>query len=423
MTLTHPKTGKPLRVLYVDGPGDVAGTYRQWQLGNDDSTEVSRTFSGDVYDLVRETGIEAFILATHPEKQTLQAGMMTIEHRPVSSRWRGGLKYHLGELKHAASLVADSMRFKADAIIVADQLHWFALMPLRLMGKKIIVMLHCAFWPKGYRADTGITKVLRRLNSSFWRHAVDATLCVSPEVERQLMEITGPVPGPIFQVRSQYHRGFFGRIKAPSYQAGGNFQVFFAGRLERDKGIFDLLEMATRLNAANPGAFTFELAGGGSAAEELAKQVEERGAGAYFRLLGKQDRAGMAEAFGRSHAVIVPTNAGFTEGMNRVVIEGVLAGRPVITSPVTHASDVLGHALVEVPVNDHAAYEAALERLRNDSEYYEQLRMAARRGTEAFYDRAQGYQAGLAKALRYCFPQAVTTRTAEDDEQPLQRAS
>ena len=237
--MKNPKTGRPLRILYVDGPGDIAGTFEQWKLGHDDATEVSRTFSGDVFELVRDEHLNAYLLATNPRVCRIEDGSMLIEHRPVPSRWQGGLKYHLGELKHALSLVSAAIRFKADAIIVADQLHWFALYPLHLLGKKIVVMLHCAFWPAGQRGQpSAITARVQAMNASFWHSAVDVTLCISPEVERQLLELAGtknPIPTPILQVRSQYNSTFFESIPPPAYSASGPFRVFFAGRLERDK--------------------------------------------------------------------------------------------------------------------------------------------------------------------------------------------
>ena len=406
--MKNPKTGQPLRILYVDGPGDIAGTFEQWKQGHDDATEVSRTFSGDVFELVRDEHLDAYLLATNPRLRRIEDGSMVIEHRPVPSRRQGGLKYHVGEIRHAFSLVAASMRFKADAIIVADQLHWFALYPLHLLGKKIIVMLHCAFWPAGLRGQpSAITRRVQGFNAAFWHRAVDVTLCISPEVERQLRELAGsgnPIRTPILQVRSQYNSPFFEAIPPPASSPSGPFRVLFAGRLEREKGVFDLLEIATRLNQEAPGTFLFELAGDGSAREELAREVSARGAETYFRLLGKQDQAGMSAAFTRSHAVIVPTSAGFAEGMNRVAIEGVLAGRPVVTSPVSHVSDVLGDAIVQVPVGDIDAYVAALTRLRDDPQYYAQLRAGTGSGTRAFFDRDQSYKSALTRALSICFP-------------------
>ena len=94
----------------------------------------------------------------------------------------------------------------------------------------------------------------------------------------------------------------------------------------------------------------------------------------------------------------------FAEGMNRVAIEGTLANRPVVTSPVAHAEDVLGPALVIVPVGDVDAYVAALQKLRTDPAFYAERCAATRTGTEAFFDGKQGFRAALQTALNLCFP-------------------
>ena len=76
-------------------------------------------------------------------------------------------------------------------------------------------------------------------------------------------------------------------------------------------------------------------------------------------MLGRLQMDDMARAYGRSQVVIVPTNATFAEGMNRVCIEAILAHRPLITSRACPAIEVLSDAVLEVPVGDTGAYSRA----------------------------------------------------------------
>ena len=76
----------------------------------------------------------------------------------------------------------------------------------------------------------------------------------------------------------------------------------------------------------------------------------------------------------------------------------------MVTSPASHAEDVLGGALVMVPVGDLDAYVAALKRLREDPDFYAERCAATKVGTEVFFDRACGYGDALGQALRICFP-------------------
>jgi glycogen(starch) synthase len=108
---------------------------------------------------------------------------------------------------------------------------------------------------------------------------------------------------------------------------------------------------------------------------------------------------GMALAYGRSHAIIVPTTANFAEGLNRVCIEAILAHRPVITSAACPAVDVLTDAVIEVPVGDIDAYDKALQSLKDDSALYLRLSNATEKYVGPFYDRAQGYRSSLRRAF------------------------
>lgn len=395
--------GRPLRILYVDGPGNVLGTFRSWLAGKQDQTEVSLTFSGDFFSFAQARGARALVFSTSAAIGQAEGKGITVIHRPVPSRSASGIRYQLGEVVHGLYLAAKAITWKADIVIVADRLHWFALWPAKLMGKRIVAMLHCAFWPAGHRNWSRNARMLDTANAWFWQRGIAATLCVSPEAERQLIEICGRPPGPVLQVRSQYNRSYFSAIPAPP-EDRSVFRVLFAGRIEIDKGIFDLLEIASRLENKRPGDFCFELCGEGSASGELKKRCAERNMQGFFRILGRQDMHGMAAAYGRSHAVIVPTTVGFAEGMNRVCIEGVLAHRPVITSRLSHATDVLGPAIIEVAEGDLDGYVAALERLKDFPDVYLAACDASRLVEEPFYDRQQGYQAALDRATDICLP-------------------
>jgi glycogen synthase len=391
------RTGKPLRILYVDGPGNVLDTFSKWRAGRHDSNEVSFAFSEEFFSLAEELNAEATVISTNDTAGELHDGNFTILHHPVPSRYRGGLSYHLGEIGFALWLVRMAVRTHANVIIVADRVHWFALWPARLFGIRIVAMLHNSLWPRGFPSNSGAFAALNKLNGLFWRSAVDATLCVSPEVERQYASVMG-LTKPAHQVSPQYFPEVFTPLPPPPPIAG-TLHVLFAGRIESGKGIFDLIEIALHLHAERPGEFSFELAGTGSAFAEMQEMIDASAMHNYVRLLGRLDMHGMAEAYGRSHAVIVPTNANFSEGLNRVCIEAILARRPVVTSQACPAVDVLPDAVLEVPVGDIAAYCTALKSLKDDPALYQRLAIATEKYTAAYYDRSQGYRAALLRAI------------------------
>jgi glycosyltransferase involved in cell wall biosynthesis len=391
------KGNRPLRILYVDGPGNVLGTFRKWREGRHDSNEVSFAFSEEFYSLAKDLNAEAIVVATHDESGSIKDGNFTVLHHPLPSRALGGIAYHLGEIGFALWLIRTAVRSKVDVLIIADRIHWFALWPARLFGIRIVAMLHNALWPCGFQPSSRSFRFLNALNGLFWRASVDSMLCVSPEVERQHSASMG-ITVPAHQVRTQYFSEVFASIPAPA-PTEGILRCFFAGRLERGKGVLDLIKIAAQLQKDRPGQFIFEVAGTGSALEEMQREIVFSGLKESFHMLGKLDMEGMALAYGRSQVVVVPTTATFTEGMNRVCIEAVLAHRPVVTSKVCHAIDVFPDAVLEVPVGDIGAYCRALQMLKDETNLYQRLSAATEKYTAPFFDRSQGYRACLHRAI------------------------
>jgi glycosyltransferase involved in cell wall biosynthesis len=391
------KGNRPLRILYVDGPGNVLGTFRKWREGRHDSNEVSFAFSEEFYSLAKDLNAEAIVVATHDEPGSIKDGNLTVLHHPVPSRARGGIAYHLGEIGFALWLIRTAVRSKVDVLIIADRIHWFALWPARLFGIRIVAMLHNALWPCGFQPTSRAFRVVSALNGIFWRTSVESTLCISPEVERQYSLVMG-FTEPAYQVRPQYFPEVFANIP-PTSPIGGVLCCFFAGRVARGKGAFDLIKIAEQLQVERPGEFHFEIAGDGTDLEEMRSTIVASGLQESFRMLGQLQMDDMARAYGRSQVVIVPTNATFTEGMNRVCIEAILAHRPVVTSRACPAIEVLGDAVLEVPVGDIGAYCRALLALKDDPDLYQRLSRATEKYVAPFFDRSQGYRACLHRAI------------------------
>jgi glycosyltransferase involved in cell wall biosynthesis len=131
----------------------------------------------------------------------------------------------------------------------------------------------------------------------------------------------------------------------------------------------------------------------------MQREIAASGLQECFSMLGMLDMEGMACAYGRSHIVFVPTNATFAEGLNRVCVEAILAHRPVVTSPACPAIEVLGDAVLEVPIGDIDAYCRALQTLKDDPSLYQRKSLATEKYVEPFYDRSQGYRACLHRAI------------------------
>ncbi len=391
------------QVIYCGGPGDIAGTMRSWLSGEHDASEVSDTYSGQFFDQISVRGLSALVISSHARKEVFVENLITIEHRPNKACGTLGLSYKLLYMSHWLGIIGTILRYRPHVILIADCEHWWLFTLPAMFGIQVITDLQCTFWPRGYRSTSLYERVLQGLNGWFWKNIPLATICISPECERQVREmVCGKVSGSLLQARSSYQRSHFTGIRPPVWDAG-SFSAMYAGRVERSKGVFDLLDVMAGLHSDVQSKVSLEICGGGTALGELKVECARRGLDGCIRILGQLNSADMLAAYDRSHLVIVPTTADFPEGLNRVVVEGVLCGRPVVATAVCPAIDVLPRSVIAVECGDKLAMAAAIKRLATDKRYYESMRVNCAAEAEQFYDRQQSWGAALSRALDLVF--------------------
>jgi len=389
---------KTLRVLYAAGPGDVMGTYHHWVEGQDDPSQVSITYSSQFYEVCRTLDAQAYVISSCPNKTILRDEQFTIEHRPLPLRSSSGFPYHWGQLWYGLRLIVSAIRFKSNVAVVADgTTHWFVLSLLARLGVKVIPSLHCVLWRK-YIPQRTVEKVLLKLGRNLFANQCTAILTASDEISEQLTQLTEVQHLPLVPFLPTYRRTEFVGIGDPD-ENRSPFRVLFAGRIEPDKGVFDLLEIAKRFAAEGRQDISFDLCGSGSVLESLCLAAKQAGVDSSFVCHGHCNKPQMREMFNRTHAVIVPTKTDFVEGFNQVVVEGVLSGRPVVTSAVCPALSYVQDAVVEVPPNDIQEYGNALLKLCDDPTFYEEKRQSCLTLQEQFYDNSRSWGTRLKSIL------------------------
>lgn len=389
---------KPTRIIFAAGPGDVVGTYRHWKVGFDDPSQVSLTYSGQFFDLCREIGARSHVISSCARRDLLIDGDFTIEHRPRPWPNARGIFYHLVTIWAGLRFVVAALRFRADVAVVAEGTsHWFVLSLLALRGVRVIPSLFCTLWPK-FQEPKRFQQLINRLNGRFFRRRATAILSASEDIDKQVRRVTGDGGPAILRFLPTYRPDTFAAISPPPAE-GGPFRVLFAGRVERDKGVFDLLEVARRLRDRGQSGIVFDLCGSGSALEALREAVKEAGLEEIFQVHGYCLRDRMQSMISRSHALIVPTTTDFIEGFNQVVVEGILAGRPVITSAVCPAIEYVRAAVIEVEPGRIDGYAEAIVKLATDPELYRDKQAACAVLQPQFYRSETGWGAALGHAL------------------------
>lgn len=384
------------RIMYAAGPGNILGTYEHWRSGKDDPTQISMTYSGQFYELCDHLGAKGYAIACSEEKAKHQDDQFIIEHRPIPWQNASGLLYHIGYIWYGLSLVLSSLMWRADALVVSNgSTHWFVLLPLKLLGVEVIPTIHCLLWAK-YLPRKKTQKIILSLDSYLLSNS--RVLVASKDIAEQLESIAIKDQYSIVEFLPTYKKELFEKI-APPRDNRSPFKLIYIGRIERDKGIFDLLEVAKKVYESEGTRITFDICGKGSASDELSQRVKSLGLESTFKCHGHCNQDKLQRLLSESHVVIVPTKTSFIEGFNQVVAEGILAGRPVITSSVCPALNYVKEAIFEVAPDDVEGYYRAILELRDRPELYEKLMRKTSKLREQFYDPAKGWKSSLETVL------------------------
>jgi glycosyltransferase involved in cell wall biosynthesis len=229
---------------------------------------------------------------------------------------------------------------------------------------------------------------------------VAGTIAVSDECARQVREISDDPDAPVRVVVAQYPLDLPPQSLPPRE---GPFRVLFAGRLERTKGVWDVLAAAQALHESNPGRFAWTLAGSGIELDSLREAVEVAGLASSVSVPGHLSPQELIAAIDAHHVVISPTTSGFSEGLQKVALEGILRGRPVITTIFSNAFDKFGSALIRCEERDPNSIASAVTALADDKQSYERARAESVRYSSVFFDRRQGYKEAVRDEIEPLF--------------------
>jgi glycogen synthase len=384
-------------LIYIEGPGDIVEAFTRWKNQQDVLTETSRTFSSQVFDFSQNNQLNSLFISTFSEKKQDTYLNLSAENIPKKVL-AGGLGYHLSQCLYGLRIIGVCLQHRPRYLhITSGVTHWFMLAPLKLLGIKIFPQFHNTLWPKGFEPTNTKDKVILALNAWFLKHIADVTVCCSPEIRSQIDQISDKPKCTDIQFRAQFYRQNFENPPAPPAHNARPFHIVFAGRIERNKGVFDILSMAAMMQSQD---VIFHICGGGPAEDELKTECAKRNLTNRVIIHGKLKRPDLLAIYNQGHAVIVPTRSDFCEGLPMVAIEAILLGRPVITSRLSNALDVLTDTIVEAQPDDVQSYVDAVQKLMLDNNFYTKKCQACSNYREPFLDGSQG----LTKVLEQTLP-------------------
>ncbi len=177
------------------------------------------------------------------------------------------------------------------------------------------------------------------------------------------------------------------------------FRLLFAGRVAREKGVFDLLEIVKEVERKRPGAVRLTICGQSPDLDGLRLKRDELKLTELIDIRGRVEPVQLRQLLIESHAAIVPTRSGFEEGLAMTAIEPVLLGRPIITNPVVPALESLRGAALVARTDDVASYVDEVLALVESPEIYQRLVSACEVLREQFFDPDSSFRATLGKVI------------------------
>lgn len=111
--------------------------------------------------------------------------------------------------------------------------------------------------------------------------------------------------------------------------------VGFLGRLDEEKGVRELAQVAKRL----PDDLTFRFIGDGDLAGWLESELEAEIEDGSVELVGWVDHEGVPQELNELQLLVMPSHP--TEGLPTVILESLACGTPVYATPVSGIPDVV----------------------------------------------------------------------------------
>lgn len=386
------KAGELPRIAYVPGPGDVAGSFDYWAKGEFDPRVPVIAYSTQFYTLIKKLGAIALLLHERNEPPTYKNSrfqFVTLRRNRVEGRWR----YFIANVVYSLQALHKLRRFEPHIIILSTDIPELLLMLLPCRWRAVLTA-HNTYWPAG----RCFTRFSERLKFTLIRHALQrivSAVCTSNECARQIAKMRENRTHSLFVETPQALTRH-----VPLNQTHNSFapvrRLLYLGRIEKNKGIFDLLEVFETLNPQYPDA-NLTFAGAGSYAEELSDRVAKSSAQVkYLGLLSAND---VHKIIDETDLLICPTRSSFNEGLAMVVVEAALHNVPSLVSSNVPAKDLFEDACEVFTVDDIFSLHEKLKLLLTDQILVEALRARLATRRDIFFNRSLSWGAQLYQAI------------------------
>ena len=384
----------PIRIMYVPGPGDLRETYPFWKRGEPYPGKAIITYSEMFFDVVDALGAQALIVERGEDHaDEMRADDCTfIRLCDIDCQSRGA--YWPDKKSLTRQIAEHCERYEPHILVIGGDFYWPMLPRLARASGRIILSIHNMFWqigrrPRGLKDQSNF--LVKKLLVG--RH-IDAAVAVSEAAMKQFQEIA---PREIPGFRSMH--------QLPSTLANNSDdmaqrknQICYLGRVEREKGVFDLLEAFCAVRPKHPD-LKIRFIGTGTALEDLREKAATTNFADDIEALGPVGAAAVYSVLRESRLLVVPTQRAFAEGFPAVCAEAISQKTPLLVSSVVPAREVFGDAVVEFEAENSKNLAECLMLLLGNEHKLEDMRKAASTAREMLFDRSNSWGSALAQAI------------------------
>ena len=386
-------------ILYVEGPGNIVDSFRTWNAGVQDLRITSTTFSGQVFEFCRRTNLSLYAVSYCGTRDIEYGTNITVVNIPRRTLRIPKVGYVCSVWIYSLRLLLLALRIRPKIIFICSGvIAWNSLAILRLSGSKLAPVLHNTLWPERTPTTRSGSAGIGALTAWAWKQSVDLVLAVSPAAARQAENMVR-AKVPVLQFRPTFRQIDFAATESMPIHRSPPFRIMFAGRIEEDKGVFDLLEMASILKERRRGIFEFTICGGGHRLVELKNLRTDLGLTDSVRILGPLERPALIEQYRKTHIVVVPTKGSFCEGYAMVVAEALLMLAPVITSSVVPSAELFPEAVMLAVTDEPESYVNLIEEVSSNAQRYDLLVEGARKYRTEILRSDNSFESALSQAL------------------------
>jgi glycogen synthase len=247
-------------------------------------------------------------------------------------------------------------------------------------------------------------RLMRLVNRLPWlrvdgHQPVDVAICWNSERVKRMTSVPDtarPVLERVIIPATRQSEVFIGLERRPSASPS----IGFVGRVAPEKGVEVLIEALARLEREHGIAATAEIAGSGDSGlvRGLRGLAAALGIADRVHWRGRLEVEGLKEMLSGLHVLVVPST--WEEPAPLVIIEGALAGVPLIASRVGGIPDMVrdGEEVLLFPAGDAAALCDALHRTLTEAEETAARAVRASERVQAF--RIDRYDEAMDEFLR-----------------------